>query len=86
MNYLRWQSRRQGTPLPSDGELMKLLRVNNPYAVAEIKQSAAAWDNRRVFAILGLLREYDAKSKGLNAGGMSDGELLRELLLKILLR
>ena len=65
---------------------MKLLRVNNPYAVAEIKQSAAAWDNRRVFAILGLLREYDAKSKGLNAGGMSDGELLRELLLKILLR
>ena len=33
--------------------------------------------------ILGLLREYDAKSKGMNAGGASDGELLRELLLKI---
>ena len=27
--------------------------------------------------------EYDAKSKGMNAGGASDGELLRELLLKI---
>ena len=29
--------------------------------------------------------EYDAKSKGLGAGGASDGELLRELLLKIFL-
>ena len=37
------------------------------------------------FNILGLLREYDAKSKGLNTGGASDGELLRELLLKIFL-
>ena len=29
------------------------------------------------------MREYDAKSKGIGNGGMSDGELLRELLLKI---
>ncbi len=86
MNYLRWQSRRKGVAIPSDGELMKLLRVNNPYAVAEIKQTAPAWDNRHVFRILGLLREYDARSKGLNAGGLSDGELLRELLLKIFVR
>ena len=40
----------------------------------------------RVFRILGLLREYDAKSKGMNAGGAPDGELLRELLLKIFLQ
>ncbi len=31
------------------------------------------------------MREYDAKSKGMNTGGASDGELLRELLLKIFL-
>ena len=47
------------------------------------KHVVANWDNRKVFNILGLLREYDAKSKGMNAGGASDGELLRELLLKI---
>lgn len=51
----------------------------------EIKQNAANWNNRKVFAVLGLLREYDAKSKGIDSGGMSDGELLRELLLKIML-
>lgn len=83
LNYLRWQSRRKGVPMPGDGELMRLLRLNNPYALADLKEAAAAWDNRRVFAVLGLLREYDAKSKGLGAGGATDGELLRELLLKI---
>jgi DNA polymerase-3 subunit delta len=41
------------------------------------------WDNRRVFNIIGLLREYDAKSKGIDSGGLDGGELLKELLLKI---
>ena len=85
VNYLRWLSRRRNQPFPSDQELMRLLRKNNTFILGEIKQNAALWDNRKVFNVLGLLREYDAKSKGLNAGGASDGELLRELLLKIFL-
>ena len=83
VNYLTWQAKYRGVPFPSDAELMRLLRKSNVYFLSEIKQNAAAWNNRKVFEILGLLREYDAKSKGLNAGGLSDGELLRELLLKI---
>ena len=85
VNYLRWTARHKGMPFPSDAELMRILKKNNVYVLGEIKQNAANWDNRRVFNILGLLREYDAKSKGMNAGGASDGELLRELLLKIFL-
>lgn len=86
VNYLRWLARHRGKPFTPDQELMRILRKNNTFVLGEIKQHAAAWDNRRVYAILGLLREYDAKSKGLNAGGASDGELLRELLLKIFLQ
>ena len=85
VNYLRWLARHKGKPFPPDTELMRILRKNNAFVINEIKQHAALWDNRKVFGILGLLREYDAKSKGLNAGGASDGELLRELLLKIFL-
>lgn len=84
-NYLQWLSRRKGQPMPPDAELMKLTRVNNPYALRELRRIAPAWPNRRVFRILGLLREYDAKSKGYNTGGAPDGELLRELLIKMLL-
>ena len=85
VNYLRWLARHKGRPFPPDTELMRILRKNNTFVIGEIKQNAAGWDNRKVFNILGLLREYDAKSKGLGAGGASDGELLRELLLKIFL-
>ena len=85
VNYLRWLSRHKGQPFPQDTELMRTLRKNNAFVINEIKQHAALWDNRKVFQILGLLREYDAKSKGLNTGGATDGELLRELLLKIFL-
>ena len=85
VNYLRWLSRRRNQPFPSDQELMRLLRKNNTFILGEIKQNAALWDNRKVFQVLGLLREYDAKSKGMGSGGASDGELLRALLLKIFL-
>ncbi len=84
-NYLVWQSRRQGTAMPSDAELAGLLRVPGPWFVGEVRQAAALWPNKITFKVLGLLREYDAKSKGIGAGGLSDGELLRELLLKIFL-
>ncbi|MDE6711174.1 MAG: DNA polymerase III subunit delta, partial [Alistipes sp.] len=69
VNYLRWLARHKGRPFPPDTELMRILRKNNAFVVNEIKQHAALWDNRKVFGILGLLREYAAKSKGLNAGG-----------------
>jgi DNA polymerase-3 subunit delta len=84
-NYLVWQSRRGGGVMPSDVELMGLLRLPGPYFVGEVRQAAAQWPNKVTFKVLGLLREYDARSKGIGSGGMSDGELLRELLLKMFL-
>ena len=82
-NYHLWQCRKRGMAMPSDSELMTAIRANNPYALREIKANIGRWDNRRVFNILGLLREYDAKSKGVESGGLNGGELLNELLLKI---
>lgn len=86
INYLRWQSQRKGLPMPNDMELMRILKKSNIYAINELKQQSARWPNKKVFNILGLLREYDGKSKGIDSGGMSDGELLRELLLKIFMQ
>lgn len=84
INYLRWLKQYRGTPFPTDMELMRILKMNNSFALSELKQASAVWNNKKVFFILGLMREYDAKSKGINRGGESDGELLRELILKIL--
>ena len=86
INYLRWQERQRKATFPNDMELMRILKKSNIYAIGELKQQAMRWDNRRVFNILGLLRQYDGKSKGIDTGGMNDGELLRELLLKIFMQ
>lgn len=83
VNYLRWQERHKRIPFPGDMELMRILKKSSLYFVNEAKQQASLWPNRKVFGVLALLREYDAKCKGIDNGGMSDGELLRELLLKI---
>ncbi len=83
VNYLRWMVKHKGRAFPADTELMSILRKNNTFVLTQIKQNATKWNNRSVFNILGLLREYDGKSKGLGSTGVSDGELLRELLLKI---
>ena len=83
INYLRWLSKHKGVPFPTDMDLMRTLKKSNPYAVKELLQHSQRWPNRKVFGVLGLLREYDGKSKGIDTGGMTDGELLRELLLKI---
>ena len=86
INYLRWLSKHKGQPMQSEGELMRILKKSNPYAVRELSQQSTRWPNRKVFTVLGLLREYDGKSKGIDTGGMNDGELLRELLLKIFMQ
>ncbi len=85
INYCRWQAKNKGVAMPSDMDFMRILRLPGPWFVNELKQAANLWPNKITFKVLGLLREYDAKSKGMNSGGMDDGELLRELLLKIFL-
>lgn len=83
INYYRWLVRFRGVQMPSDVEMCRILRVSSPFIVRELSQAATLYPNKKVFTILGLLREYDMKSKGMNTGGADDGELLRELLLKI---
>ena len=83
LNYHMWQSRKRGIPMPPDTELMSAVRANHPFVLKELKANIGRWTGSQLFRALGLLREYDAKSKGVNSGGLDSGELLKELLLKI---
>lgn len=83
LNYQKWLAKRNRTAMPSEMELSRMLKLPNPYFLTEYTQASALYPNNKVFAILGLLREYDLKSKGMNTGQADQGELLKELLLKI---
>jgi len=56
----------------------------NPFFVKDYIQAAQNYSFRRLRTIIGLLREYDLRLKGINNGSTEESELLRELVYKIL--
>ncbi len=56
----------------------------NPYFVQEYTEAANNYPMRKVSAIIGFLREADLKSKGVGANNIGQGDILKELIYKIL--
>ena len=61
----------------------KVLRIN-PYFVAEYQTAARNYPMRKVSECIALLREADVKSKGVGANSLADGDILKELVYKML--
>jgi DNA polymerase-3 subunit delta len=56
----------------------------NPYFIAEYQEAAKKYPINKLAYIISCLREYDLKSKGIGNVSATDGELLKELIYKIL--
>jgi len=56
----------------------------NPYFINQYETAAKKYSANKTMEIISLIREYDMKSKGVNSLSASDGELLKELVFKIL--
>jgi len=56
----------------------------SPYFINEYIDAARNYNIRRSVNAVSLLREYDMRSKGARGGSADNGELLRELIYKIL--
>ncbi len=56
----------------------------NPYFIKDYEAASRKYSPRSVIRIIGLLREYDLKSKGYGSLNLNQGELLKELIYKIL--
>jgi DNA polymerase-3 subunit delta len=56
----------------------------NPYFIRDYESAAKSYSTDKVIKIISSLREYDAKSKGVDNTGTDDGSLLKELVYKIL--
>ncbi len=57
----------------------------NPYFVKDYELAGRNYDKAKLFRIFNFLREYDLKSKGVDAtGNLSDGDLMKELIFKII--
>ncbi len=59
------------------------LRIN-PYFVNEYVAAARNYPMRKVSTVVSTLRDFDVKSKGVGANAVPQGDLLKELLVRIL--
>ncbi|MEP7264589.1 MAG: DNA polymerase III subunit delta [Bacteroidota bacterium] len=56
----------------------------NPFFIGDYDIAARNFNLSKSVGIISLLREYDLKSKGIDSASVEEGDLLRELLYKIL--
>jgi DNA polymerase III subunit delta len=68
----------------TDAVRMQELGMRSEFFMKEYKQVALNYNRTQMEQIFELLRIYDLKSKGVDADNISDGELLAELVLKII--
>lgn len=71
------------TQHPANDQKMKVLGVN-PYFFAEYDTAVRNYPVRKCMAVIALLKDYDYKGKGGDAGEASPAELMVELTAKIL--
>jgi DNA polymerase-3 subunit delta len=67
----------------SKNNVAAVLKVN-PFFVKDYETSAMKFNASKTVQIISLLRTYDMKTKGLGDAGTDPGELLKELVYKIL--
>ena len=67
----------------SKNNVASTLKVN-PFFVRDYELAARNYPKGKLVKIISYLREYDLKSKGVNNNSVSEGELLKELIYKIL--
>jgi DNA polymerase-3 subunit delta len=72
-----------GLPDKSKANVARQLKVH-PYFVGDYIAAAKNYPMKKVSQVIGLLHESDVKGKGVGAVNVSHGDLLKELMVKIL--
>ena len=68
--------------LTNKGDAVRVLGVS-PYFIKDYQLAARNYPMKKVRAIISFIRDIDMKSKGVGAANVSQGDLLKELLVKI---
>ncbi len=80
---LKYQALIMRTPRPANDQKAKILAVN-PYFFQEYDRAVLNYPLKKCMAVIALLKEYDFKGKGGNAGEATPEQMLVELVARIL--
>lgn len=71
-------------PDKSDQGIAAMLGLKTPWQARDYMAAMRKYSGMKTMQIVGEIRYADAKSKGVNNSSMNDGDILRELVFKIL--
>jgi len=80
--YHMLRAKYKGAPIP-DTEVRGTMKIE-PFFLREYEAAARRYNPTKTAEIISLLREFDMRSKGWNNVSTEDGDLLRELVYKIM--
>ncbi|HRO75686.1 MAG TPA: DNA polymerase III subunit delta [Crocinitomicaceae bacterium] len=73
----------QFSPSKVPDEIAKQLGVH-PFAIKELIQASKVYPPKKAATNISILHEYDLKSKGVNNSSATEGELMKELIFKLM--
>lgn len=68
----------------SEREMMEKLGVRHAFFLKDYKLAARNYPYQQSQAVISILKEYDLKSKGVDRVNATDGDLMKEMIFKIL--
>ena len=71
-------------PEKSENGIAGFLGLRSPWQAREYMSAMRRYSGVKTMQIIGEIRYTDARSKGVGNSSLSDGDLLRELIFKIL--
>jgi DNA polymerase-3 subunit delta len=67
----------------NERELVSMLKIS-PFAAKDYSNALNRYHTMQIITIIGLLKEADLKLKGVNAGSANDGDILKELVFRLM--
>ena len=67
-----------------DREMASALKLRSDYFLGEYKSTARNYNLKKTQKVISILKEYDLKSKGVNSDNTPEGELMKEMVYKIM--
>ncbi len=83
LGLILWEAKTQNLATPSDSELALKLQIGSSFFLKEYYQALKYYPLKKLFIIFGIIREYEMKGKGVEAGSAETGDLLKEMICKI---
>ena len=68
----------------SDRELSSALKLRSEFFLREYKSTARNYNLNKTQNVISILKEYDLKSKGVDSDSTTEGELMKEMVYKIM--